>query len=148
MGLLKKIKKAAKKVSVKNVVKSVKDTIKNPAKAIKTGIVKTVGSTIDVATLGTVDGSKAMANVQKKGFGALSLGQITGADRAKLLANREVAAAEAGNPDDPANVGEDAKPLAMPDEDEIRRNKRRQLLLAQAQRGGRQSTMLSDKSYE
>lgn len=46
---------------------------------------------------------------------------------------------------DPAGVGEEVKPLAMPDEAEIRRNKRRKMLKAQ-QRGGRMSTILSDKS--
>jgi len=150
MGLLKKIKKAGKKLSLKNISKSAKDTVKNPLKAIKTGITKTVGSTIDVATLGAVDGSKAMDNVRKKGLGALTMGQITGTDRAKLLANREVAAAEAAtaaNPDDPAGVGADLDPIAMANADDIEiRKARRKAMIAAQRRGGRQSTMISDKS--
>lgn len=122
MGLFKKLKK--------KVAKAAKSVVKGSVKAV---------------TLGQVDVGKALNNVEKKGLKAFGLGQITGMDRAKELAAREVAAAEAGSPDDPAGVGAEINPLPMADEADIRRNKRRTMLKAQ-QRGGRMSTMLSDKS--
>lgn len=84
---------------------------------------------------------KAIKNVKKKGLGAFSIGQITGQDRAKLLAKRAEAEALA----DPGPGG-DTTPTEMPtmDMDAVQEYKRRKLLEAQA-RGGRQSTMLSKK---
>lgn len=147
MGWQKKLKKATKKLSLKNVAKTVKDTVKAPWKAVSVGLAKVVGGVGDAVGL---KGTEAMDNLQKKGLKAFGLGQMLGGDRAKLLANREVAAAEAAagaNPDDPAGVGADMDPLAMANSDDISIRKARRKSMIEAQkRGGRQSTMLSDKS--
>lgn len=84
---------------------------------------------------------RSLKNIEKKGLGAFSIGQITGQDRAKLLAKR----AEANALADPGPGG-DTTPTEMPtmDMDAVQEYKRRKLLEAQA-RGGRQSTMLSKK---
>lgn len=65
-------------------------------------------------------------------------------DKAKAEAAAD-AAALAKN--DPANVGADINPLAMPnaDDPELRKARRRSAIEAQL-RGGRQATMITDKS--
>jgi hypothetical protein len=90
---------------------------------------------------------KAADNIAKKGMGALTLGQITGSDRAKLLAGREdAAAAAAGDPALNDIKDEAAKQLDMPtiDSAAVEAARKKAAMLAAA-RGGRASTMLSDK---
>jgi len=84
---------------------------------------------------------RAVKNIKKKGLKAFTLGQITGQDRAKELAGQ----AEADALADPGPQGDKA-PTEMPtmDMDAVQDYKRRKLLEAQA-RGGRQSTMLTNK---
>ena len=91
--------------------------------------------------------SRAAGNISDKGMGALTLGQITGSDRAKLLAERaDAAAAAAGDPALQAAKDEAAKQVDMPtiDSAAVEAARKKAALLAAA-RGGRASTMLSDK---
>ena len=89
---------------------------------------------------------RAVKNVKKKGVKAFTVGQITGTDRAKLLARREEAAAAAEPGPDIAEADKAVVEMPTMNMEEIQEYRRRKLLEAQA-RGGRRSTIMSDESY-
>lgn len=114
------------------------------SKAVKK--VKKAVKTVSRFVPGVTMTAKALENVSKKGMGALTLGQITGSDRAKLLENRaDAAAAAAGDPALDAMKAEAAKQLDMPtiDSAAVEAARKKAAMLAAA-RGGRASTMFSD----
>lgn len=88
---------------------------------------------------------KARRNINKKGFRAFTLGQLSGKDRAREMARR--AEADAAAEDIPVSE-ENLKPVEIPTMNmaEIQDYRRKRLLAAQA-RGGRRSTIMSDKDY-
>lgn len=134
MGLLSKVKKAAKKV-----VRKTRDVAK-----------KVTSAGVTVGTLGLVKGESIVEPVS----GILSGG---GRAIAKNLGIEGIVGKPASKPkagpegpvdEDPAGVGDEVNALAMPSRSdaEMQRARRKAMLLA-ASRTGRLSTLLSDKSY-
>jgi len=113
-----------------------KKAVKTVKKAVKTGARFIPGATLT---------AKALGNVAKKGRGALTLGQITGSDRAKQKAADAEEAATTGDPALDAIKAEAAKQLDMPtiDSAAVEAARKKAAMLAAA-RGGRASTMFSD----
>ena len=119
--------------------------LKKAVKAVKGAAKTAVGGRTKIGQ----QAFKAADNIAKKGMGALTLGQITGSDRAKLQERRaEDAAAAQGDPALDAMKEDAAKQLDMPTIDSagVEAARKKAAMLAAA-RGGRAATMLSDKGY-
>lgn len=89
---------------------------------------------------------RGIKNIRKKGFKAITAGQIMGTDRARKIARREEAAALAEKGPDIAEADKAVTEMPTMNMDEIEEYKRRKMLEAQA-RGGRRSTIMSDETY-
>lgn len=128
-----------KSLRIKNPIKKAKDTLK----IAKKPTLKKIFNEVPV-----VQGQRNFhEKVSKEGLKKqLTMGRITGSDRAKELERRKTAAMEA---EGGVKIPEaDQKPTELPTMDmaEVQEAKRRKLLEFMS-RSGRRSTILSDKSY-
>jgi hypothetical protein len=139
--------------------KKVRKVAKKATSAVRDVAKKSAGAVVSAATLGAVDYKKAgniLSEATTKAVKVIPgvslteklLDKAFPADSKKKFKKQEAGGAEEPGAELEALAGEDIKPLPMPDinDEAVRKARRRAQLLAQA-RGGRLSTILTDKSY-
>lgn len=85
-------------------------------------------------------------NINKKGFKAVTMGQLSGTDRAREMERRKTEALEAQGGVKIPDQDKSAAELPTMDMAEVQEAKRRKMLEFMS-RSGRRSTILKDKDY-
>lgn len=131
----KKVKKtfSPKKIGIKGLPALKKELTTNmPFKEAVEGAVPAVG--------------RIRRNINKRGFKAFTMGQLSGTDRAREIERRKTEAALAAGGPKIDDADKAVTELPTMDMAEVQEAKRRKLLEFMS-RSGRRSTILSDKGY-